>query len=176
MANQTGSGLSRSYVPHLRTGWWSVSWRRDPSTSSKCVPSLTSSRELTVRWRWSGHWMKVKFCLRLSINTKEIVILNIIVHDHHTISATLLMSPLLTVCFFVLAPSRAPQGVTVTKTEANGTAILVSWKPPPNAEEAGLIQEYKVIKKKDSYHSLTPVLVLLRLVLQLKCKLYLCKT
>lgn len=55
------------------------------------------------------------------------------------------MSPLLTVCFFVLAPSRAPQGVTVTKTEANGTAILVSWKPPPNAEEAGLIQEYKVI-------------------------------
>lgn len=118
----------------------------------------------------------MKFCLRLSINTKEIVILNIIVHDHHTISATLLMSPLLTVCFFVLAPSRAPQGVTVTKTEANGTAILVSWKPPPNAEEAGLIQEYKVIKKKDSYHSLTPVLVLLRLVLQLKCKLYLCKT
>lgn len=57
------------------------------------------------------------------------------------------MSPLLTVCFFVLAPSRAPQGVTVTTTEANGTAILVSWKPPPNAEEAGLIQEYKVIKK-----------------------------
>lgn len=90
----------------------------------------------------------MKFCLRLSINTKEIVILNIIVHDHHTISATLLMSLLLIVCFFVLAPSRAPQGVTVTKTEANGTAILVSWKPPPNAEEAGLIQEYKVIKKK----------------------------
>uniref|UniRef100_A0A3P9BY80 Roundabout guidance receptor 1 n=1 Tax=Maylandia zebra TaxID=106582 RepID=A0A3P9BY80_9CICH len=52
------------------------------------------------------------------------------------------------------APSRAPQGVTVTKTEANGTAILVSWKPPPNAEEAGLIQEYKIwcLGNESRYH------------------------
>uniref|UniRef100_A0A669BH85 Roundabout guidance receptor 1 n=1 Tax=Oreochromis niloticus TaxID=8128 RepID=A0A669BH85_ORENI len=52
------------------------------------------------------------------------------------------------------APSRAPQGVTVTTTEANGTAILVSWKPPPNAEEAGLIQEYKIwcLGNESRYH------------------------
>uniref|UniRef100_A0A669DW86 Roundabout guidance receptor 1 n=1 Tax=Oreochromis niloticus TaxID=8128 RepID=A0A669DW86_ORENI len=48
----------------------------------------------------------------------------------------------------------APQGVTVTTTEANGTAILVSWKPPPNAEEAGLIQEYKIwcLGNESRYH------------------------
>lgn len=49
--------------------------------------------------------------------------------------------------FTVLAPSRAPQGVTVTKSYANGTAILVAWKPPPEREEAEVIQEYKVRKE-----------------------------
>lgn len=47
-------------------------------------------------------------------------------------------------CSILLAPTRAPQGVTVTKSDANGTAILVAWKPPPEREEAGIIQEYKV--------------------------------
>lgn len=56
------------------------------------------------------------------------------------------ITPLLTVCSVVSAPSRAPQGVTVTKSDANGTAILVSWKPPPEVEEGGIIQEYKVKK------------------------------
>lgn len=60
----------------------------------------------------------------------------------------LFMCAWVTVCFIVLAPSRAPQGVTVTKSDANGTAILVAWKPPPEREEAGVIQEYKVRKKK----------------------------
>uniref|UniRef100_A0A3P8P540 Roundabout, axon guidance receptor, homolog 1 (Drosophila) n=1 Tax=Astatotilapia calliptera TaxID=8154 RepID=A0A3P8P540_ASTCA len=115
------------------------------------TPTVLSSSAVRVQWTVSE---ATGLKLILSINTKEIVILNIIVHDHHTISATLLMSPLLTVCFFVLAPSRAPQGVTVTKTEANGTAILVSWKPPPNAEEAGLIQEYKIwcLGNESRYH------------------------
>lgn len=54
---------------------------------------------------------------------------------------------LVTVHFIVLAPSRAPQGVTVTKSDANGTAILVAWKPPPERAEAGVIQEYKVRKE-----------------------------
>uniref|UniRef100_A0A3B4BJW3 Roundabout, axon guidance receptor, homolog 1 (Drosophila) n=1 Tax=Periophthalmus magnuspinnatus TaxID=409849 RepID=A0A3B4BJW3_9GOBI len=50
--------------------------------------------------------------------------------------------------------SRAPQGVTVTKTDANGTAILVAWKPPPQQEEAGLIQEYKIwcLGNESRYH------------------------
>lgn len=52
-----------------------------------------------------------------------------------------------TVCFIILAPRRAPQGVTVTKSDANGTAIVVAWKPPSEWEEAGLIQEYKVKRK-----------------------------
>ncbi|KAM6907079.1 roundabout homolog 1-like isoform 1-T1 [Xenentodon cancila] len=52
------------------------------------------------------------------------------------------------------APSRAPQGVTVTKSDANGTAILVSWKPPPEAEEDGFIQEYKIwcLGNESRYH------------------------
>lgn len=58
-ASLRGSGVSWRYTPHGRTGWWSVSWREEPSTSSKCAPSLMSSRELTARWRWSGRWKKV---------------------------------------------------------------------------------------------------------------------
>lgn len=49
-----------------------------------------------------------------------------------------------TICHVVLAPKGAPQGVTVTKSDVNGTAILVAWKPPPEWEETGHIQEYKV--------------------------------
>lgn len=51
----------------------------------------------------------------------------------------------------VLAPKRAPQGVTVTKSDVNGTAILVAWKPPPEWEETGRIQEYKVVGAVSSY-------------------------
>ncbi|XP_047463471.1 roundabout homolog 1-like isoform X2 [Mugil cephalus] len=52
------------------------------------------------------------------------------------------------------APSRAPQGVTVTKSDANGTTILVSWKPPPESEKAGVIQEYKIwcLGNESRYH------------------------
>uniref|UniRef100_A0A7N8XTF5 Roundabout homolog 1-like n=1 Tax=Mastacembelus armatus TaxID=205130 RepID=A0A7N8XTF5_9TELE len=52
------------------------------------------------------------------------------------------------------APSRAPQGVTVTKSDANGTAILVAWKPPPELEETGVIQEYKIwcLGNESRYH------------------------
>lgn len=53
----------------------------------------------------------------------------------------------LTVYITVLAPRKPPQGVTVTKSDANGTAIIVSWKPPYEVEEDGVIQEYKVKKK-----------------------------
>ncbi|XP_026228271.1 roundabout homolog 1-like isoform X2 [Anabas testudineus] len=52
------------------------------------------------------------------------------------------------------APSRAPQGVTVTKSDANGTAILVAWKPPPEPEDNGVIQEYKIwcLGNESRYH------------------------
>uniref|UniRef100_A0A3B3YQ81 Roundabout, axon guidance receptor, homolog 1 (Drosophila) n=1 Tax=Poecilia mexicana TaxID=48701 RepID=A0A3B3YQ81_9TELE len=52
------------------------------------------------------------------------------------------------------APRRAPQGVTVTKSDANGTAILVSWKPPPEGGEDGIIQEYKIwcLGNESRYH------------------------
>lgn len=78
----------------------------------------------------------------------------------------------LTVCFIASAPSRAPQGVTVTKNNANGTAILVAWKPPPEPEDTGVIQEYKV--RKEGPH---PFLYLRSKsdVLQFKCKLCLCE-
>ncbi|XP_027129691.1 roundabout homolog 1 isoform X2 [Larimichthys crocea] len=52
------------------------------------------------------------------------------------------------------APSRAPQGVTVTKSDVNGTAILVAWKPPPDQGKAGVIQEYKIwcLGNESRYH------------------------
>ncbi|XP_060911599.1 roundabout homolog 1-like isoform X1 [Labrus mixtus] len=52
------------------------------------------------------------------------------------------------------APSKAPQGVTVTKSDANGTTILVAWKPPSEREEAGFIQEYKIwcLGNESRYH------------------------
>uniref|UniRef100_UPI003AAED308 roundabout homolog 1-like n=1 Tax=Centroberyx gerrardi TaxID=166262 RepID=UPI003AAED308 len=52
------------------------------------------------------------------------------------------------------APSRAPQGVTVTKSDANGTAILVAWKPPSEEGEAGVVQEYKIwcLGNESRYH------------------------
>uniref|UniRef100_A0A8C4E3M0 Roundabout homolog 1 n=1 Tax=Dicentrarchus labrax TaxID=13489 RepID=A0A8C4E3M0_DICLA len=48
----------------------------------------------------------------------------------------------------------APQGVTVTKSDASGTAIVVAWKPPPEQEEAGVIQEYKIwcLGNESRYH------------------------
>lgn len=53
----------------------------------------------------------------------------------------------------VLAPKRAPQDVTVTKSDVNGTAILVAWKPPPESEDAGRIQEYKVVLTGGSWYN-----------------------
>ncbi|XP_068455834.1 roundabout homolog 1-like [Clinocottus analis] len=52
------------------------------------------------------------------------------------------------------APTRAPQGVMVTKSDANGTAILVAWKPPLQREEAAVIQEYKIwcLGNESRYH------------------------
>ncbi|XP_017268156.1 roundabout homolog 1-like isoform X1 [Kryptolebias marmoratus] len=52
------------------------------------------------------------------------------------------------------APRRAPQGVTVTKSDANGTAIIVSWKPPSEVDEDGVIQEYKIwcLGNESRYH------------------------
>lgn len=44
-----------------------------------------------------------------------------------------------------IAPSAPPQSVTVSKNDGNGTAILVSWQPPPEDTQNGMVQEYKVI-------------------------------
>lgn len=51
--------------------------------------------------------------------------------------------------FFLLlsAPSAPPREVTVTESGDNGTAIIVSWQPPPEGERNGVVQEYKVTKK-----------------------------
>uniref|UniRef100_A0A8C8CIC0 Roundabout guidance receptor 1 n=1 Tax=Oncorhynchus tshawytscha TaxID=74940 RepID=A0A8C8CIC0_ONCTS len=52
------------------------------------------------------------------------------------------------------APSGAPQGVTITKSDANGTAILVAWQPPPAEEQNGMVQEYKIwcLGNESRYH------------------------
>ncbi|XP_071191018.1 roundabout homolog 1-like isoform X1 [Salvelinus alpinus] len=52
------------------------------------------------------------------------------------------------------APSGAPRGVTVTKSDANGTAILVAWQPPPEEEQNGMVQEYKIwcLGNESRYH------------------------
>ncbi|XP_057206568.1 roundabout homolog 1 isoform X2 [Triplophysa rosa] len=52
------------------------------------------------------------------------------------------------------APSAAPRGVTVTGSGDNGTAILVSWQPPPEEEQNGMVQEYKIwcLGNESRYH------------------------
>ena len=54
----------------------------------------------------------------------------------------------------LIAPSAPPQSVTVSKNDGNGTAILVSWQPPPEDTQNGMVQEYKVsasIVKKQAW-------------------------
>ncbi|KAI3353664.1 hypothetical protein L3Q82_004909 [Scortum barcoo] len=41
------------------------------------------------------------------------------------------------------APSAPPREVTVMASGDNGTAIVVSWQPPPEEEQNGVVQEYK---------------------------------
>ena len=65
----------------------------------------------------------------------------------------LFFSLIYSICHMILAPKRAPQGVTVTKSDVNGTAILVAWKPPPEWQETGRIQEYKVVITEGSKDS-----------------------
>ncbi|TKC49014.1 hypothetical protein EI555_020344, partial [Monodon monoceros] len=52
------------------------------------------------------------------------------------------------------APSAPPQSVTVSKHDGNGTAILVSWQPPPEDTQNGMVQEYKVwcLGNETRYH------------------------
>ena len=50
-------------------------------------------------------------------------------------------------CLLPSAPSAPPREVTVAESGDNGTAILVSWQPPPEEEQNGVVQEYKVTKK-----------------------------
>ncbi|XP_059369917.1 roundabout homolog 1-like isoform X3 [Carassius carassius] len=52
------------------------------------------------------------------------------------------------------APSAAPRGVTVTGSGDNSTAILVSWQPPPEEEQNGVVQEYKIwcLGNESRYH------------------------
>ncbi|XP_055752634.1 roundabout homolog 1-like isoform X5 [Salvelinus fontinalis] len=52
------------------------------------------------------------------------------------------------------APSAAPRGVTVTESGDNGTAIVVSWQQPPEEEQNGVVQEYKIwcLGNESKYH------------------------
>ncbi|XP_069617066.1 roundabout homolog 1 isoform X2 [Ranitomeya imitator] len=52
------------------------------------------------------------------------------------------------------APSAPPQSVTITKNDGNGTAIVVNWQPPPEENQNGLVQEYKVwcLGNETRYH------------------------
>ncbi|XP_069492545.1 roundabout homolog 1 isoform X2 [Ambystoma mexicanum] len=52
------------------------------------------------------------------------------------------------------APSAPPQNVAITKTEGNGTSIVISWKPPPDDTLNGIVQEYKIwcLGNESRYH------------------------
>ncbi|XP_047449788.1 roundabout homolog 1 isoform X8 [Mugil cephalus] len=52
------------------------------------------------------------------------------------------------------APSAPPRQVTVTESGDNGTAIVVSWQPPPEEEQNGVVQEYKIwcLGNESRYH------------------------
>ncbi|KFP22616.1 Roundabout 1, partial [Egretta garzetta] len=47
-----------------------------------------------------------------------------------------------------------PQSVSVTKNDGNGTAIVVTWQPPPEDNQNGIVQEYKVwcLGNESRYH------------------------
>ncbi|XP_056140066.1 roundabout homolog 1 [Lampris incognitus] len=52
------------------------------------------------------------------------------------------------------APSAPPRDVTVAESGDNGTAVVVSWQPPPEAEQNGVVQEYKIwcLGNESRYH------------------------
>uniref|UniRef100_A0A8C9SV27 Roundabout guidance receptor 1 n=1 Tax=Scleropages formosus TaxID=113540 RepID=A0A8C9SV27_SCLFO len=52
------------------------------------------------------------------------------------------------------APSAAPRGVTVRNSDDNSTAVVVSWQPPPEDEQNGVVQEYKIwcLGNESRYH------------------------
>uniref|UniRef100_A0A672YID3 Roundabout, axon guidance receptor, homolog 1 (Drosophila) n=1 Tax=Sphaeramia orbicularis TaxID=375764 RepID=A0A672YID3_9TELE len=52
------------------------------------------------------------------------------------------------------APSAPPREVTVTGSGDNGTGIVVSWQPPPEEEQNGVVQEYKIwcLGNESRYH------------------------
>uniref|UniRef100_A0A8D2ZW74 Roundabout, axon guidance receptor, homolog 1 (Drosophila) n=1 Tax=Scophthalmus maximus TaxID=52904 RepID=A0A8D2ZW74_SCOMX len=52
------------------------------------------------------------------------------------------------------APSAPPREVTVMESGDNGTAIVVSWQPPPEEEQNGVVQEYKIwcLGNESRYH------------------------
>ncbi|XP_049582108.1 roundabout homolog 1 isoform X4 [Syngnathus scovelli] len=51
-------------------------------------------------------------------------------------------------------PSAPPREVTVTESGDNGTAVVVSWQPPPEEERNGVVQEYKIwcLGNESRYH------------------------
>ncbi|XP_029699238.1 roundabout homolog 1 isoform X4 [Takifugu rubripes] len=55
---------------------------------------------------------------------------------------------------FEEAPSAPPREVTVTESGDNGTAIIVSWQPPPEEEQNGVVLEYKIwcLGNESRYH------------------------
>ncbi|TNN72998.1 Roundabout 1 [Liparis tanakae] len=52
------------------------------------------------------------------------------------------------------APSAPPREVTVAESGDNGTAIVVSWQPPPEEGQNGVVQEYKIwcLGNESRYH------------------------
>ncbi|XP_048351334.1 roundabout homolog 1 isoform X6 [Sphaerodactylus townsendi] len=52
------------------------------------------------------------------------------------------------------APSAPPQSVSVSKSDGNGTAIVITWQPPPEDTQNGMVQEYKVwcLGNESRYH------------------------
>lgn len=54
----------------------------------------------------------------------------------------------------LIAPSAPPRSVTVSKNDGNGTAILVTWQPPPEDTQNGMVQEYKVMDVVNSLAAL----------------------
>lgn len=53
-------------------------------------------------------------------------------------------------CLFPSVPSAPPREVTVTESGDNGTAIIVSWQPPLEEEQNGVVLEYKVTISSDN--------------------------
>uniref|UniRef100_A0A8C5T6M6 Roundabout guidance receptor 1 n=1 Tax=Malurus cyaneus samueli TaxID=2593467 RepID=A0A8C5T6M6_9PASS len=109
-------------------------------------PTILSSSSIEVHWT-------------VSINLCPFVCLQMFFSLEKSASCALFsyfikFCPIFSIFFSIETPSAPPQSVSVAKNDGNGTAIVVTWQPPPEDNQNGMVQEYKVwcLGNESRYH------------------------